>query len=458
MDTHERVIDPAPAGPSAGRAPDALPERGFGALLKGRTSRNAIGTFLLKVTATGLSLVVSIVLARMLGAEGFGVYRYALAWTTLVTVPAILGLDKLVIREVATFHAAGKWGKIHGLLRWSTRWVLVGSLLLSAAAAGLVWLLAGRGDVALTLSVALLLVPITALTRVRQAALQGFHFAARGQLPERLVEPGIFLLLAAGVWHLYPQHASAPVAAGLNVVATAVAFGVGTLLLLQVLPSDFRSYAPEYASRAWRSSIPALVLVSGMFVVNSQIDQIMLGALLNPGEVGIYAVARRGADLTAFVLMAVNTAIGPSVARLHSRGDRAGLQRLATRSARAIFAGSLLIIIALVAFGRYFLALFGPEFVGGYTVLLVLCAGRLFNAMVGAVGPMLIMTGHEREVAWNVAIGLVVNVVLNFALIPPMGGVGAAIASGAGLVVVNALQALAVRRRLGVDSSLFRRA
>ncbi len=432
--------------------------RGRGLVLKlfqGRTPRNAIGTFALKVTATAVSLGTSIVLARMLGADGFGVYRYALAWTTLVTVVAVLGLDKLVVREVAASVAHGAWGRIHGLIRRATQWTLGASVLLAGLVGGAGWVIGGRGDVALTLLVALLLVPITALTRVRQAVMQGLRFAARGHLPEMLVGPGVFLALAVGVWRLAPSLASAPLAAALNVAAAAAAFIVGTILLIRVLPAEVRAHPPEYDDRAWLRSVPPLVLVSGMFVINSQVDQIMLGILLQPADVGVYAVARRGADLIAFVLVAVNAALGPSFARLYAQGDRAGMQRTATVSARAILVASLPIAIGMIVFGRIFLSIFGPEFVRGYSALVVLSAGQLFNAAIGSVGLMLVMTGHERDVARNIGVSVVVNIFLNLLLVPRLGVLGAACATAASVMVVNTMQALSVRKRLQISPSAF---
>ena len=63
--------------------------------------RGAAGTSAVRITSTGLGLVVTAMLARLLGAEGYGIYVYALALVTLLAVPATVGPAQMVIVETA---------------------------------------------------------------------------------------------------------------------------------------------------------------------------------------------------------------------------------------------------------------------------------------------------------------------------------------------------------------------
>jgi O-antigen/teichoic acid export membrane protein len=63
------------------------------------------------------------------------------------------------------------------------------------------------------------------------------------------------------------------------------------------------------------------------------------------------------------------------------------------------------------------------------------------------------MTGNERETVKGVGISTVINVVLNIALIPRYGSVGAAVATAASIVIWNLLLFRAVWVRLGIRST-----
>src|SRR5262249_33705986 len=72
--------------------------------LGNRLLLDAGGLLALRVTFGGLSFFLTILLARTLGTQGFGAYSYAYAWTVLLSVPAILGMDQLLIREIAAYR------------------------------------------------------------------------------------------------------------------------------------------------------------------------------------------------------------------------------------------------------------------------------------------------------------------------------------------------------------------
>ncbi len=77
--------------------------------MQSRSAMGAAGTFLLTATFAGLSFVISIVLARLLGAEGYGAYAYAISWVTFLITPALFGLDTLIVRQIAVYVTHEKW-------------------------------------------------------------------------------------------------------------------------------------------------------------------------------------------------------------------------------------------------------------------------------------------------------------------------------------------------------------
>jgi O-antigen/teichoic acid export membrane protein len=193
-----------------------------------------------------------------------------------------------------------------------------------------------------------------------------------------------------------------------------------------------------------------------MQVINSRVDSLMLGAMQGTDQVGIYSAAIRGADLITFGLIAANATLAPTIAGLFSQGELKRLQRVLTGSARLVLLFTLVVGTVLIVFGQWFLALFGPEFVAGYTALVILSVGRIINAATGSVATVLVMTGYERTVALAVGLGSVLNIVLNFLLIPSYGMNGAALASSASMILWNVVLVIVAMREVGLNTTAFR--
>lgn len=421
--------------------------------------QGAAWSFALKIAATGLAFVTSIILARVLGVEGYGIYAYAMALVGLLGIPASLGLPQLVLRNVAAYQARSEWGLMRGLLRWANQAVLLTSLGFGVIA--LLVSLALRDHFNPTMLAAFFLalstLPLVALNALRASTLRGLGYVALAQLPGSLIRPFSFLALVVVTYLLLGNRFNASWAVGVQVGAMAIALGFGILMMMRHMPKEVNDTPPVYDSRTWVGSALPFLLIGGMQLINNQTDIVMLGALQGAEAVGIYRVATRTAQLVVFVLGAASAVLQPTIAKLYAARDMQRLQRVATQSARVVLLVSVPVAIVLIVFGRWILVIFGQEFTKGATALAILSVGQLVNAGMGFVGILLSMTGHERDTARSVGIAAVVNVVLNAILIPVWGINGAATATATSLVVWNLILAVQVVRRLGIYPTAFAR-
>ena len=421
----------------------------------GRLRRGAAGTLVLKITAVGLGFATNIALARALGTTGYGGYAFALVWVNLLILPATLGFNKLLVRDVAVAVGRQRWSLIRGLQRASNAIGLGVSLLLGAMIWSSTVVLVERLDPAYVgpLRAAALLLPIMTLVRLRTASMVGLQRVIAGHLPEWLVRPLLYLgLLLAAI--ALGEQLTATRAMLLNVATMGVAFIIGAWMLWRAWPAGVRTEQPEYHLRAWLASSLPFALLTGLQLLNTRVDIIMLGAMAGPEPVGMYNVAMQGASLLLFGLGAVNMAVSPVLARLWSEGDVPRMQAIVTRSARAITLFSLPMAAGLCLFATEFLWLFGEAFTAARTVLIILVLTELINVVFGSVGVLLTMTGHERLAAWGAGLAMLVNVALNWLLIPRYGMEGAATASLATMLVWNLLFAFWIWRRLGIVPSV----
>jgi len=418
-----------------------------------RMARSISGTALLQGISMGLAFVTSVLLSRTLGASGYGAYAYAIAWVGFLLIPAVLGMDRYLIRGVATYRASKDWGLMRGLVLWANRSVFTVSVLMAILAAGVGYLTLPRSFRG-TFILAMPLLPVTALVIARQATMTGLSRSVAAQFPEYLIRPLLLVLglapfaLGLGL-KLTPQLAMA-----VNLVAVGAAFAVGMTMLRRALPKQVWTADAGYEARTWRRAALPMMLLGGMWMVNPLVSTIMLGSLRNAHDVGVYTVIARGADIMTIGLLAVTTPLSPRVAQLFALGDTRGMQRVVTRAAKVSLAWSAPVAIVLIALRHPLLSIFGSQFAAAGLPFAIMVAGQFVNTAAGPAGIVLMMTKHERAAAVGVGAGLVVNLALNAALVPSLGVEGAAIGTSMSRLIWNCALAGYAATRLKINTTV----
>jgi O-antigen/teichoic acid export membrane protein len=178
-------------------------------------------------------------------------------------------------------------------------------------------------------------------------------------------------------------------------------------------------------------------------------DIIMLGIFLPSSEVGVYSVALRVSTVVSIVLVATNTVLAPRFAELWALKKIDELVKFARSITRIISFVSFVIFCVIVVAGRSLLAIFGNGYISGYYPLIILAIGQLVNACSGSVGYILMMTDFQHFHRNVTLLSIVLNVFLNWLLIPNLGILGAAIATMVTMIFWNAIFSWKVKQVLG---------
>lgn len=417
-------------------------------------ARGVAGSFSLHAASLSLAFICHLLLTRLLGAHAYGVYAYALSWLMALSVPAMLGLDKLLVREVAVGRARADGGAWRVLLDWASRVLLAASATLALLAVAVSWFTASGTEKPWAFWLAMGVLPLVVLLRLKQAALQGMHRPVSGQIPEMIAQPLFFIPLALAT-SLWLGKLSAAWAMSANVAATVAALVCGTVLLSRRLPAKSEELRPSAQPRLWlRSALPMLIS-SSINTVNSQLPILMLGAMRGVEEAGILAVTKRMADLTSLPLLALNAVLAPSVASLWATREVRSLQWAVTQCARLVTLISVPLALSFIFFGPWLLKLFGAAFTRGATALAILSIGQVVSLAAGSASLLLVMTGHEREVAFISVACFLLNFVFGAALIPRWGGTGAAVSAAASMIIWNLWLVWRARRLLDIRPTIF---
>jgi O-antigen/teichoic acid export membrane protein len=431
-------------------------QRGDG--LRARLIRGGLGSAGIQAANRVLGLAMGVVLARTLGAEGYGVYAYAFSIMSLLMVAAEAGVPTLLMREAAASEGRGEWGHLRGILRRAGQFVALASTTISLLGLLVVWWQSESLTPAVlyTTTLMLLVLPLSAGAKTLAHAMMGLHRVVIGQAVDMLLRPVLVLGLVGTVFLLWPEWQQPQVAMAAQLLAALVVLIVGWLVLRRLTPAPARTARPVYQTRAWLRSALPFTLIGGALVVSHQTDIIMLGWFAPSSEVGAYRVATQGALLVAFSLQVANASFSPNFAHFYARQDFSRLQNMVMASARVIMVVSLPLVLVFLLWGDVLAAyIFGHEFEQSYHALAILSVGQFLAGGFGCIGVLMSMSGRERILAKGLWTSSVLNVFLNLILVPLYSGMGAAIATSVSWLILHVFLFISVKRSMGIKCQPF---
>jgi len=368
----------------------------------------------------GIGLVVGVWLARYLGPEKFGLYNYALAFVSLITPIATLGLEDIVARDIV--RDPGSKGEILG----SAFCLKLGGGLFAFIVAVVAIQLLRPAD-----SLSHWLIGIISLATIFQAfnvIELWFHSQVQAKYLV-LARSSAFLVCSALKVILILSGGT------LSDFAWVYSFEFALSALTLIVAYNLKGHR----LRQWRASYErARVLLkdswplfcSGIvIIVYLRIDQVMLGEMAGNAEVGIYSVAVRLAEIWTFIPMAIFWSVFPAIVEAHSTSEDLMYGRLQQLyNLMAFLAYAIAIPVALLS-NWLVGALFGADYIRAGTMLVILIWANIFTSLEIARSAFLSSMNWTRLYFVTVLLGALINVGLNYALIPLYGGHGAVIAS-----------------------------
>jgi O-antigen/teichoic acid export membrane protein len=403
-----------------------------------------------------LTLLATILLTRLLGARGYGVVAYDLAWATLLCTPAVLGMDRVLTSHLARYEAIGKWRLMQGLRIRSQQAVALTSVAIGGLAAVVGWLFtpAVYRD---SFPLAAALVPLMALVTIRQATLQGISRVSASWFPQLVMVPSLLILIVVAIRVIGHGLLGPSSVMAANVAAYAGALLLGGALIKRLFPASKRSERPEFQTRSWLAAALPQAVVSLTTAASPAIVTVMLGLVAGPRPVATFNIAARIADLLSLPLFAINAPLAPLAARLQATNQIARLQTATQRAVRGTTAITALLAVVVLLLRHQLLGLFGDSFAAAGSVLTIMVLAHTLDALTGPVTVLLIMTGAERVVARVTSATLLASLVLAAWAIPTWGARGAAVSRGGYLVAENVVLAFLTYRLLGVNATILAR-
>ena len=410
-----------------------------------------------------LGFLLTFVIAYFFGANGLGDYVLAIIVLKIFTLISKLGLDTASIRYIAEYSSENSLSSILDFRKKSIFLITTVSIICSLV------MYLGANIIAEFIKANPQHIEITSFF-ILPMSLFIFHYQNMRGLKEIAgysfffwMSQALFSLIAILVLTTFTKDPAVPLYAYLISLIVISIFSVISFTyflnkrkrIKQLFTDDKRS---ESVKNILIVSLP-LMLAQAVHFIMSWTDKLMLGILDSPdvisglstnsAQIGVYHTAFKLSMFATIGLMAVKSIASPKFAELYKQKEFKLLEKVTQQSTKLIFWTTLPLVALFIFFSESLMLLFGDEFKAGVFAFILLSIGRVFVSFSGAAGNLLQMCGRQ-VIFMNVAIiGSVINVILNFSLIPVYGINGSAIATMISLVSFNFLLVYYVKKEFG---------
>jgi PST family polysaccharide transporter len=375
-------------------------------------------------------IFVSVLVARYLGPVAFGELNFSIAFVYVFLVISSLGMEQVLVRELT-------------LTKEKRNQIISTSLIMRGVASVLVYLLVVAMAICYYPAISTHLLIVIIGTQVLLQITDVFFTVFMAEVNSK------YVVLAKNIGFLLSGLTKIIfVFVKLSLIwfalATIIEFFVCSLLIIwffkrkTTIQVSFQYWDKEIGKQILKSSYP-LILSSVFYVIYTKLDQVMLGYLTSSDEVGYYAVAAKLSEVWYFIPSAIVNSFYPELVNLKEQNANR-FKILVMRLMTVLSALALCIALFFTFFSDMLIeALYGLEYIysGNVLTIHIWSCVIVFSAVVS--GAWFVINRLEKYSLYRTGTGALVNVALNFILIPTYGALGAAVATLAAKVIASYL-------------------
>ncbi|NML38530.1 flippase [Chitinophaga sp. G-6-1-13] len=372
-----------------------------------------------KISKLFPGILVLALMARHLGPRVFGIWNYTIAFSAIMTSIAVLGMDKLVIKELMASEE--DQSRIVSTIAFMRLTAALACMLFSTFLVHLI----NPGPVYL------LCIIFSSFTVLLQSfdVMDGFYQVNNSLKTVIVPKVTVFLLFCAIKCVAIFCNASLPAFLWITLLelVTTYVWILGKYSL-QFSPPSLRLVSLRMAGRLLGNSW-VLIMANLVVVLFMKVDNILLNILATPEELGNYVVAVRISELWYALPTVVSTAMLPMLFRKKEEDQSAYLQTLGRWLRISCFISLSLAIVISLSAGMLIQLLYGSAYATAASILRIHIWSAIPVFLMMVVVQYLFVEGKFKLYLYSNVAGLILNVAINLLMIPHNGGKGAAIAT-----------------------------
>ncbi|EJG1473124.1 polysaccharide biosynthesis C-terminal domain-containing protein [Vibrio parahaemolyticus] len=393
-------------------------------------------SIIIKITSVLIGFFTTILLTNNTDIETFGEYSYWIAVISLLALPMQVGFPTVFVRESAKGNYSAVFDKYKRFI--SLFFILLFFVCLPI-------FISGMNNIGFSILIAFLVSISVSLS----GAIRGNGGYLLGQMPDSIFRQLFFFLIIS---------VSLILEGGVNTSGLLFRSLISSALcvLITVYVLSLYTKKIKYSESNQEINIkPALIyfsLLSGVQVLDGQLNVFILSVFGSDEDIALYKVALQVSILVSFGLHSVTMLSAPMFSKLYYSNDIENLIRILDKTVIMSLMVSLPSFLIVVFMGNDLLTIiFGDEYLGSYSVLLILSLGQLFISLFGPQVTLLNSCGLEKDVFVVTSISLIIGFLAALILVQYFSIEGVAIATLLSQALRVLILSMRVKKRLSVN-------
>lgn len=387
---------------------------------------NTVWNLIVRLFQVGVGFLVWVYLARELTVDNYGLLVFSLTITQLCIVVGQLGLDQVVAKEMKYYEFDTiELGKVI-----STALILRGVASLVVVLLVLIWCFFYENEKIIIISILMLMVFFSVVN------MYPMFFEALSKT-KKIVIPSFFVYVVFSIIKVVIVYK------GLSLMWLAFAFAGESIALYLVTSIFYSNYCGcskkfiiDYKLlKKYLKECTPLLLSGAMVILYMKMDVLMIESFLGTEYVGKYVVSSRLVETYLSLLAVVVGSYYPKLVALYKQGDFEHYEYAHNLMRKLVFICVVFAIIISVFSEQIIILLYGQVYAESYSVLSILIWTPIFVSLGLIATRLLILEENSKIVMYKSSIGLALNLILNYFLIPTYGIQGAAYATLASQIV-----------------------
>ena len=386
---------------------------------KSREAKNASWLIIGKVFQMILSFLVSILTARYLGPQNYGLINYATAYVAFFTSFCTLGINSVIVKDFINNPEE------QGITIGTTLALRAISSALSSLLIVLIVAIVDSGE-----QTTILVSGLCSLALVFQIFdTINYWFQAR-------YESKITAIATLSAYVVTSVYKIILFVLGKSVIWFAFATSIDYICLAIFLLVVYKKHGGSRFRISFRKGKFLLsqsyhYILSGMMVaIYGQTDKLMLKQMLDTISVGYYSLASSVNNMWVFVLQAIIDSMVPTIMLCHKNDNIKEFERKNCQLYAIIIYVSLFVAICMTLFGRIVITIiYGEAYAPAATTLKIIAWYTMFSYLGVARNSWIVCENKQKYLKYMYLSAAIINVILNYFLIPIWGTEGAALAS-----------------------------
>ena len=383
-----------------------------------RVFKNASWIVFSKLIKAILTLIVTMIMARKLGPNNYGLINYAASLVSFIIPVMKLGLDSTLVHDIINHpHEEGKY---------------VGTSIIANVISGLLCIL---GIIVFVLfancgeTETIIVCSLYSITLLFQA-IEIVQYWFQAKLLSKY--PSIAMLIAYIITSLVQILI---LLFGGNIYLFAISYSLEFLIISFMLLFLYKKDSPQkldYSFDTFKlifNKSKYYIIASMMITIFAHTDKIMIKFMIGNENVGYYSAALTCASMFSFVFAAIIDSFRPVIFEKKKVSNKQ-FEKYITSLYSIIIVGSLTVSLLMTIFSSLIISImYGSEYNASISALKIIVWYTTFSYL-GSIRNIWIIIENKQNLLWKINLyGAILNIVLNLILIPIIGINGAAIAS-----------------------------